>query len=568
MAKNKGSKLPSPPKDKATQAIAGQFATISDQIGRQLGKQGKGLDRGSARILRRLDSIEDQTVSFNRRLMAGAKADEAQFAGTNLVDRRLSSAKAVSKFSTAAAKSTTKQATQTTKAAKSTQRAYKNVASTMNKNAMSLLDVLAAQREAEFQHEILMAQMGFDQSVALAKLQNNLQKDFLMWQIDNGLVETPDEARRNDWVYEKKSQLLSNRLTERQAERENNAPLRQQFITQQDAITDAITESVSAYNSVKAREWARKQVDASTFPTMRDALTRYVRDKIEATVPEGTELSGINSFISDTLEAVNNNEPAPDFKQVKQYIISADPSGQMREYINNHSKMLERYHNDYKQLRFTTSTAPDPKKVTEAVEQGAMSIGTGLVEAGKTAAAAGVVGAGAVALKKLTQGAGLDANIGMAVGEIPSETQGFLQRLQQGLSNSPGGSIQKFINEQFSRMGSMNPFGPPTTTSAAVEAGSGEAAAAVGRTASGISGRLSNMFGDAFFMGGVGLGAMSDEARSKITGESFVDDRGVMFRYDNMQGGFIIDIDSGRAHWDELSDEEKQAISSSDFGTI
>lgn len=367
----------------AEKAAGGQLATIANKAAKQIGGQASKFDKRTDRILRNINRTERQSRQFYRDMRRGISVQQrhnmaaggAQSIG--ITGNRAAVTKAAAKGTAQALGGQSRQASMTRQAGvQAIQSAYSTEAAS-NKASMSILEVLGAERKADdikyiqgLQHEekmaeiqhaqqLQIAQMGFEQDVYKMKLQQKMEKDFINWQREQGILLTPEEEAAVQWKYDKKRIQLPYRLEKNKAEREGEADAFHNFDVQMTAMEDAIQSTAEVMNKPGLK--AKAEAAYGNLPT-RDAVVQYVRDSVAQTVPEGTELSAINSVIAETADSIAAGGMAPRFETIKQHIAQTSP--EMRAYLESNPQ-LEQVHDSYAAIRTSMRTGADKAALDE-----------------------------------------------------------------------------------------------------------------------------------------------------------------------------------------------------------
>ena len=370
-------------------AAGSQLGTIADRAAKQIGKQERKFDATASRILRNARAHEERQRQYSKEQAKGIATTTRSLAassspgafGAGLTGSRSRVAGAQARAGRLTADAGVKAAAMTRSAGQGAIDKTKKVTKSGGREAMSMLDVLAAERKSDdvrfikelkhqermqeisMAHDLQMAEYGFMQDEYMARLNNQLQMEYTEWQLDNDLLLTPEQEAALSWRYDKKSQLLSYKLEQRQAQKEGNRSAFNEYDRQMSAIQDASALAIEAQTTPSIREHILTSVEGIN---KRDKIRNYVMGTMATRVTGETELAAVTKAVDRTLErggesfAAEGAYPSelramPTWEETNSYISEISPP--LRKYIEHAGPRLQRYHEDYLALRTSQSPA-------------------------------------------------------------------------------------------------------------------------------------------------------------------------------------------------------------------
>ena len=469
------------------QAAGGQLKTISGKASKQINTQLRRADARTDKILRNMQRIEANNKKFSANVKAGISATQAQHMSSGSV-RQAGLTGSRSRVAKTTGKSMGQALHAQTQAGKKIQKAEKQAISSSHgierradKASLSILDVLAAERKSEdvkfiqslkqeekmlelnHGHDLMMQQLQFDQSLYSMEYEQQLNKEYTQWQMDQGLLLTPEEEAALQWRYQKKGITLPYRLEEQKAKKQQKTEQFHNFDNQMSAIEDGIQRSVEVINSPGLMSRAE-----ASFPNLspREAASTYVSQEMERTVPEGTEMSAVNNAIRDTVGSVIGGGLAPTWNEVQGYIAQTSPD--MRDYLGG-SPNLKAIHDSYRAIRTAQSPlggdSPFKRKTEETGDPSFLdqAMGVSAYVAGPLAA----VGTLGMAVKAAqTAGVSLPGGASGLLANPAQRTglrggQSLASESVKGMSEflKKPGTFQNVVRNVTTRFGGGNPFG-------------------------------------------------------------------------------------------------------------
>lgn len=638
------------------QAATGQLATISSVIGKNLGKQSGKYAVQTQKVLRNMQRIEQRNRLFQANRIAGAAATRQGGVGMRgpggavttgrdmgIVARRQGQLQAQADVAESATRASVRAGRQTRKAGTAAVEAAPRIDTQAQKGTMSILDVLAAERQADdikFVQELQMqedlANAEFAHDIYMAKLNDQLERDREMQEEKKGKFKT-------------------------------GAQLFQRAMSTGQAIA---VKAAEANARISAEDVAAIKEKAPPGTTSASIRRQIVADSVGAA---GLTLEGNEYLTNAVIDHVIENKEAPEQEQIMEWASIGDDTGSIGEFIKKRPGRVQRIIG-----RLGAVPVLDVEDVRDPAQMATESGVSGLVKTAGAGAATAVVYKGYKAFRKrqaaagagdevvekaTTRSAAADAvkvvkgqrTVVSPYRDIPASRR-VADEMARLAENLPSGSIVEDVNRRLpnadeavrltqqmgARRGILEPAAPqralpsaerlalprravstppppprpkipvgpvgsagqggpipmgPTGTSARQ---GGEMLAARSRAALSTTGQelvdeatantiararvameaaealgdgakvtafgrvIRNLLDGNAIVGDEGLDVLrhtSPQSYAKITGQPFVDHRGVAFEWDPIQEGWVIDVDSARAHYDELSEEEREAIS-------
>lgn len=476
-------------------AAGGQLGSISDKANKGINKQIAAADKRTARILQNIKRLEDQSRMFGREQRRGVEAERRhQLAlggamSSGLVGSRARTTKTMTKATDEVVSAMGKQGEKMREAELGALHSSRRAEARADKASLSILDVLAAERRsddvkyiqglkhdekmAELQHaqQLQLMQLGFEQDLYKMKMQTKTEKDFIKWQLEQGLMLTPEDQAALDWRFEKKRLSLPYRLEEQKAKRQQQEDQFHSFDVQMSAIEDGIQTATETWNSPGRR--ARAEAAFPNLPA-KEAVAAYAAQLVGNSVPHDMEMSAINAAIRQTVDNIAGGGLAPTFTEVSALIEQTSPD--MREYLASNPN-LQTVHDTYRAIR--TAQSPNGNsafsaKASETNDDSFLDQALGVVGGGLGAAA--TFGLPAVLLKTAYSAGGSALGAAAANATVLEKLgAGGAQMSDDAVATvrnflAKPGAFQNAVKSTLGRFGRLNPFGAVAGESGAVTA--------------------------------------------------------------------------------------------------